>query len=183
MREHVAPRIGGIERCSAPRRRLQQSEQLGQRAQGLLRDGLDLVLGDRIQTELVHLLVALALSEDLPPRSGRRRRLASQNLLGACVHAPTAFPVTCRITGRYPPAMEEVVERAEIEVYPDLVKHRLEPSVKRITVLAYHRGGPDGAQALGRTRRPSREGVVAVGRSFWTPLLSAESTELGRDTR
>jgi hypothetical protein len=41
---------------SAPRRRLQQSEQLGQRAEGYLRDGPDLILGNRIQTELVHLL-------------------------------------------------------------------------------------------------------------------------------
>jgi hypothetical protein len=39
MREHVAPRIGGVERFSAPRRRLQQSEQLGERAEGFLRDG------------------------------------------------------------------------------------------------------------------------------------------------
>src|ERR1017187_6433650 len=93
MREHGGPRIGGVERLSAPRRRLQQSEQLGERAEGFLRAGLDLLLGDRIQTEFVHLPAALALSEDLPPRSGRRRRLASQNPLGAGVHAPAAFRV------------------------------------------------------------------------------------------
>ena len=93
MREHVAPRVGEIERLTAPRCCLQQSEQLGERAEGFLRDGLDLLLGDRIQTEFVHLPAALALSEDLPPRSGRRRRLASQNLLGAGVHAPAAFRV------------------------------------------------------------------------------------------
>src|SRR5450755_1170669 len=162
MREHVAPRIGGVERLSAPRRRLHQSEQLGQWAEGFLRDGLDLLLGDRIQTELIHLPAALALSEDLPPRSCRRRRLTSQNLLGSGVHAPAAFRVTCRITGRYPPAMHEVVQDAEIEVYPDLVKHRLKPSVERLTVLAYHQGGPDGAQALGRIGRPSREEVVRL---------------------
>src|ERR1035441_1929291 len=109
MREHGGPRIGGVERLSAPRRRLQQSEQLGERAEGFLRDGLDLLLGDRIQTEFVHLPAALALSEDLPPRSGRRRRFASQNLLGAGVHAPAAFRGPCRIKGRY----AQAVPRAE----------------------------------------------------------------------
>jgi len=156
------PAGGGVERLSAPRRSLQQSEQLGERAEGFLRNGLDLLLGDRIQTEFVHLPAALALSEDLPPRSGRRRRLVSQNLLGAGVHAPAAFRVPCRITGRYPPAMHEVVQHAEIEVHPNLVKHRLKPSVERLTVLAYHQSGPDGAQALGRIGRPSREEVVRL---------------------
>jgi hypothetical protein len=50
--------------------------------------------------------------------------------------------------------VHEVVQHAEIEIHPDLVKHRLKPGVERLTVLAYHQGGPDGAQALGRTGRP-----------------------------
>ncbi len=99
------PRIGGIERLSTPRPRLQQSEQLGERAESFLRDGLDLLLGDRIQSEFVHLPAALALSEDLPPRSGRRSRLASQNLLGAGVHTPAAFRVVG--PGRVPPRSGE----------------------------------------------------------------------------
>src|SRR5260370_8122790 len=91
MCEHVAPRTGEVERLPAPWCRLQQGEQLGERAEGFLGDGLDLVLGDRVQTESIHLPTALALGEDLAPRSCLRRRLAGKNLLGSGVHAPTAF--------------------------------------------------------------------------------------------
>src|ERR1700722_6916169 len=56
--------------------------------------------------------------------------------------------------------MHEVAQHAEIEVHPDLVQDRLETSVKRLTVLAYHQGTPDGTQALGRIGGRSREDVV-----------------------
>lgn len=75
MREHVAPRMGGIEWLSAPRRGLQQVKQLGERAEGFGRDSADLVLGDRVQAQLVHLPGDLASGEDVTPRPARRRWL------------------------------------------------------------------------------------------------------------
>lgn len=70
-------RISRIERLPAPRCGLQQGEQFGERAEGFLRDGDDLVLSDRVRIWPVHLPAALALSEDLAPRPRRRRRFPS----------------------------------------------------------------------------------------------------------
>jgi hypothetical protein len=58
--------------------------------------------------------------------------------------------------------MHEAVQHTEIEVHPDLVKHRLEPGVECLTVLAYHQGSPDGAQAPSRIGCPSREEVLRL---------------------
>jgi len=93
MREHVASRVGGIERLSAPRSRLQKSEQLGQRAQSFLRDRLDLIFDDRVKAEPVHLPAALSFSEELAPRCALRHRLAGQDLVGSGVHTPTPIRI------------------------------------------------------------------------------------------
>jgi hypothetical protein len=62
-----APRVGGGERLLAPGSSLKQGEQLGERAQSLCGDGLDLAFDDRVQAQLVHLPAALALGEELAP--------------------------------------------------------------------------------------------------------------------
>jgi hypothetical protein len=76
--------------------------------------------------------------------------------------------------------MYEVIQHAEVEVHPDLVKHRLEPSIERLTILTYHQGGPDSAQALGRTKRPSGEDILRLRGHLG--LLSLPSSLQSRGT-
>lgn len=117
------------------------------------------VLCDRVETESVHLPAALAVGEDLAPRPCLRGRLAAKNLLGSGVHGPAAFRVACRVAGRDPPAVHEVVQYAEIEVHPDFVEGRLEPGVERLT-------GFCGADSLNCDAAPSSAGIP--GRAFKT---------------
>ena len=105
-------------------------------------------------------LSAAPVRQPEPARRGR-----------ACADGPQG-PVP--IAGGYPPAMHEFVQHVEIEAHPDLVKHSLQPGVERLTVLAYHQGGPDAAQVPGRTKRPSEEVVrlrAHPGLLSWPPNL------------
>ena len=90
--------------------------------------------------------------------------LAGKNLLGSGMHAPATLRVPRRIASGYPPAMQEVIQHSEVEVHPHLVQDRLEPRVERLKVLWHHQGSPDGAQGLGRIRRPGRDQVARLRR-------------------
>jgi hypothetical protein len=121
-----------------------------------------LAFGDRVQVESIHLPTALALGKDLAPRSGLGRRLAGLNLLGSGVHPLTAFRVPSRIAGGDPPAVNEVVQHTEIKVHSDLIENCLEPGIERLSVLVHHQSGPDGTEALGRIRQPTRDKVMRL---------------------
>jgi hypothetical protein len=158
--EHVASGVRWIERLSTPWRGFQQREQLRERTKGFIRNRLDLLLGDRVKVQPVHLPTALTLSENLAPRSPPRLRVASFDLYGARMHPAAPIRVTHRVTGRDPPTVHEVVQDTQIEIHPDLIEHCFETGIEGFTILRHDQGGPDGAKTLGRLGRAARDVVV-----------------------
>ncbi|GAA2424531.1 hypothetical protein GCM10010191_40960 [Actinomadura vinacea] len=76
---------------------------------------------------------------DLPP---------ALDLLRQGMHLTAPFRVRRRIACRAPPAVDEVVQHAQIQGHADLVEHGLKAGVERFAVFWHNEGGPDGTQAL-----------------------------------